>query len=193
MLVVAHPDDEILWFNPSLFDLIVIVFCDREDRATLGEARRKVISQLPYAKKIMMLNLVEPGTWKDKSRVLEYNAARVNLLDQLAEIRKDYQISCVFTHNYAGEYGHLDHILVHESVMEIFFHDCPIWTPNIFINKDNTKLSADIECAEKNDMTQFLLARNLYLKYEAWTWNLVYLPDETQSYSQVKKGIFYGK
>lgn len=182
-LVVAHPDDEILWFNPSVFDLIIIVFCDRYDKKFMGSSRRKAISELPYSSKILMLNINEPGTWKDNSKTNEYKAAQAGTLKQLGDIRNNLHITSVFTHNNKGEYGHLDHILVHDCVIKTFFKDCQIWTTNVFIGIEGETRSHHKEHIEKYNILQFKAARDIYIKNSAWTWDLNYLPNEIQTYS----------
>lgn len=37
ILLVAHPDDERLRFNPLAYDKIIIVFTDRDDAPWFGE------------------------------------------------------------------------------------------------------------------------------------------------------------
>lgn len=189
-LIVAHPDDEILWFNPFVFDLIIIVFCDRDDKKGMGDARKQAVNKLPYSKKILMLNLTEPGTWKNSDRVIEYKTAEIALINQLNEIKNVYPISSIFTHNHEGEYGHLDHILVHQCVKKTFLNHCQIWAPNIFIKNENTKKYFGSEYTEKNSLLKFFLLRNVYVRCGAWTWNLRYFPRLKQSYHLVNGDVF---
>ena len=66
VLIVAHPDDEILWFNPEDFDQIVIVFGDFGDGRS-GDGRRKASAEHPLANRITHLNLKESNYWRDKT------------------------------------------------------------------------------------------------------------------------------
>ena len=51
ILVVAHPDDEILWFNPKRYDKIIIVFGDFGDaRASVGGDKRSQARDIARAK-----------------------------------------------------------------------------------------------------------------------------------------------
>ncbi|WP_028389032.1 hypothetical protein [Legionella fairfieldensis] len=40
VLTVAHPDDEIIWFSPQDFDLIVIAFLVRHDKPSAEYCRK---------------------------------------------------------------------------------------------------------------------------------------------------------
>jgi len=65
-LLVAHPDDEILWFAPEKYDKIIIVFGDFGDErgSEWGERRRKAIAEHPLKDKIIHLNYPESHyTW----------------------------------------------------------------------------------------------------------------------------------
>ena len=113
VLVVAHPDDEVLWFNPEEFDRIVIVFLGRTDIPAQTEGRRKALEQHPLAERITCLGLTESGYWRDKSKASEYGASYLNLCKFLETLEANE----VVTHNAWGEYQHDDHILVHNACM----------------------------------------------------------------------------
>ncbi len=65
LLVVAHPDDEILWFGSVVERMarIVIVFEDHPEEAELGAARRRALAHHPLASRIESLGLTETGTF----------------------------------------------------------------------------------------------------------------------------------
>lgn len=73
MIVGAHPDDEMLWFNAIVgkVDEIVIVYRDFWAQPGLGEARRRAIADLPLTN-VTCLDVAEAGTygcanWADPS------------------------------------------------------------------------------------------------------------------------------
>ena len=117
VLIVAHPDDEILWFNPEEFDRIVIVFLGRLDKKEQGEGRRRALEAHPLKDKIECLGLTESGHWRDKSvaAMERHQHNRVLLERWLHTVDADE----VTTHDAKGEYQHLDHVLVHNACMEI--------------------------------------------------------------------------
>jgi LmbE family N-acetylglucosaminyl deacetylase len=106
-LVVAHPDDETLWFggllitNPGDWTVICASIPRRDPvRATkfLGACERL-------------------GA---RGRVLPWTESEaVEPLEHLDEIDLS-PYSCVVTHNAVGEYGHLHHRVVHSHVMQAF-------------------------------------------------------------------------
>ena len=125
ILVVAHPDDEILWFNPEEFDKIYIVFLGREGRTT-------ALNEHPLKDKIECFNFPESNYWRDKTKKVEYDKNYSDLVERLKEIdAKEVQ-----THNAYGEYGHSDHILCFNACMEVF--NCPV-------NGKNPKLFREIK------------------------------------------------
>ena len=61
VLVIAHLDDEVLWFNSGLdYDKIFITFLDnKESTKPLKEGRLKVLDKHPFKNKIEMIGLIE--------------------------------------------------------------------------------------------------------------------------------------
>ena len=71
MIIGAHPDDELLWFNSIMKDAdqVVIVFRDFWAQPGLGEARARAMADLPHPA-VTCLNIEESGSygcadWKD--------------------------------------------------------------------------------------------------------------------------------
>jgi LmbE family N-acetylglucosaminyl deacetylase len=143
ILIVAHPDDEILWFNPEEFDKIIVVFRDRMDKPEQGAARLKAMAEHPLAGRMSCFGLEESNYWRDKSRKgkHEENFRRLCLL------LKTLQADEVTTHNANGEYQHADHILVHNACMETL--SCPV-------NGKNTEI--------------YRKAKAAYERNGCWTW-----------------------
>lgn len=142
ILLVAHPDDEILWFNPEKYDKILIVFLARLDR-DVAEARSKAINEHPLVERIKCLGLTESNYWRDPMMKPEYEQ---NFKDLVEELKK-YKPKSVTTHDANGEYGHLDHVLCFNACMEAF--NCPV-------NGKNPKLYRKI--------------RQVYQNNGVWTW-----------------------
>ncbi len=62
VIVAAHPDDELLWFNSILKDVdhVIVVYCDFWAQPQLGEARRQAIADYPRGA-ITFLEIEESG------------------------------------------------------------------------------------------------------------------------------------
>lgn len=135
-VVVAHPDDEVLWFGSVLADVDGVVLCfeDCDDYPAFGPARRAVSAAYPLPN-VTSLALPEPcsvhlvdwatteadalGVRLDAPGVTEaqraryaqsFHALRAALAPRLADV------DAVFTHNPWGEYGHPDHVQVSRVV-----------------------------------------------------------------------------
>jgi len=143
VLIVAHPDDEIIWFNPEPFDRIVIVFGDFGDGRS-GDGRRKALKGHPLRDKITHLDLTESNYWRDKSKKAECGKNADDLRAFLETLEADE----VVTHDANGEYGHADHIMVHGVCMMTL--NCPV----------NGK-----------DPVLYRRIRKAYLDNGAWTWH----------------------
>lgn len=124
-LIVAHPDDEIIWFSPQDFDLITIAFLARHDKTYAEYCRKLAIEAHPLKERILLLGIEESGFWRDHKRELEFQKSKQALYESLENLKKQLTITEIYTHNSAGEYGHDDHILVNRLVSEIF-HDVNI-------------------------------------------------------------------
>jgi hypothetical protein len=64
LIVAAHPDDELLWFNSILRDVgeVIVVFRDFWAHPTLGEARAAALADYPRAH-VSSLGLAESGAY----------------------------------------------------------------------------------------------------------------------------------
>ncbi len=134
-VVVAHPDDEVLWFSSVLAKARKIILCygDYTPNPALGPGRRKVIEQFPYPH-VHFLDLPEgefldSADWEnprlDRAGIAirdpmvgrRYEQNFDLLLTHLKPLLND--VNTVFTHNPWGEYGHEDHVQVHHAIKAI--------------------------------------------------------------------------
>jgi len=118
-LICAHGDDEVLWFNPEAYDKIIIVFSGREDRPEFKENREKANAEHPL--KPILWGLTESNFWRDSTKYYEHQKNYAEICNRVAELKDATSID---THNANGEYGHADHILVHNAVMDSA--NCPV-------------------------------------------------------------------
>lgn len=133
VIVVAHPDDEILWASSLLASAKKIILCYGDCPASkqLSEGRRALIKEFPL-KTVVGLNVLESITYlsTDWSRPVEteygilcgrnrdaYARSFNQLLDALREHLQDGDR--VVTHNPWGEYGHEEHVQVYRAVSRL--------------------------------------------------------------------------
>ena len=175
-LILAHPDDEICWFNPEKFDKIIICFSDRLDSYQTFLARKRVAKRHPLRDKIEYLNLTESGYHFDKSCLPAYEKNR----EDLRELLKDkLDADEIYTHDpKTGEYGHADHILVGEVVNEMA--KCPVYVLDMGAD-ENTPDRIPMEV--NSDL--FLEIRRIYKEGGCWTWYGKFYPQNKLYYKKI--------
>jgi hypothetical protein len=129
-LVVAHPDDEVLWFSSILEAVgrVVLCFEDCAEYPELGPGRRAVLQAYPL-RTVSSLRLPEPCSvhlvdWAraepdehglQLTAPAATDAARERYRQSFAALHESLSrqlrgARSVFTHNPWGEYGHPDHV-----------------------------------------------------------------------------------
>ncbi|MBP9675015.1 MAG: hypothetical protein KBD63_07965 [Bacteriovoracaceae bacterium] len=182
IMIVAHPDDEIIWFEPVWVDLIIVVFSARADSEFISKKRAEFIKMHPLGEKCLFMAMDEipnQENLKAWERVLEkyikeYIEKRLNLLIPACAITD------VFTHGPMGEYGHPHHILIHDVVKKIFKEkNTVIWAPNLLYAKKGKVLII------RRNMNLYRELKKLYVHHNIWTWKDEYLPSQYESFYQV--------
>ena len=180
-LIVSHPDDEVLWFNPLKFDKIFIIFLEREDSTAISKARKRVMEKHPLKNKITLFNFKESGFENKKS--FETEKAYRDIYDDLLKkikglVAKDVEF---WTHNAWGEYGQTEHMMVHQAVMEVAVRfSVPVYCLNGIDPIDDVKtISIDM------DLDFYDGLKKLYIKEGCWTYDNNYVPPSRQFYFKV--------
>lgn len=185
LLIVAHPDDEVIWFNPEHFDRIIIAFCAVPDAPRLEHARSMVIRDHPLADRIDFLKLTQSAYWRFETQLQHHRNNFAQLERMLVPYVQQFQITEVFTHNALGEYGHFDHILVHDLVKATFYYraSIPVWALPIPNPPWGTRVRS-ARCIETN-YELFDAIKAVYVKYDVWTFDKDYRPPARQEYHLV--------
>ena len=193
-VVVAHPDDEILWLSSALpsADRIVLCFGDPFDRPKMSAARRRAVAALSLAG-LVDLKVPESGArfsvdWDrprqtsfgievtDEAARVRYEANYVKLVDMLRTTLDGCRD--VFTHNPWGEYGHAEHIQIYRAVAALQAElGYTIWFSN-YVGSRSWPLAREIgrqPCwtHRRTSPPDFATARRLmrvYKRHGAWTW-----------------------
>ncbi len=208
ILVVAHPDDEILWFSSILQDVDHVILCYLGElvNPAFGDQRRKILPDYPLKHKMSCIELVSLGLSRPKNflnpKFSEYGIEFTDnqgvdetftrhykenyglLRNKLAKMLAGYQT--VFTHNPWGEYGHEEHVQVYRVVQELQKEmGFDLLFSNYCSNRTVhlTSLLVDT-CEVEARETDGVLARKLlevYEKTDTWTWydNWVWPKQET--------------
>jgi LmbE family N-acetylglucosaminyl deacetylase len=202
VLVVAHPDDEILWFSSILAHVSKIIICyeDCADMPESGPGRRAVMQAYPLSN-VTWLRKPEPCTvqkvdWKqpiatdygmalnahppDPAADERYRAAHALLSAELGEALRG--AANVYTHNPWGEYGHPDHVQVSRIVVTLAAQLGCTARFSSYIAPRSMSFAAQFLPRMKADFrrpTDRVLAagiKSLYQEHHCWTWDRSYEP-----------------
>jgi len=140
-IVMAHPDDEVLWASSVLADAgkVILCFGDFPGKPLFSEGRRRAVAQLPFpgleALQIKESAVAGTASWPRPEELPEGLAPRRLPFGLDAPLRRTYLanfallcealetqlagIGEVVTHNPWGEYGHEDHVQVFRAVQAV--------------------------------------------------------------------------
>lgn len=193
IIVVAHPDDEVLWFSSLLTRIDHILFCftDVPGNARISEGRRALAKAYPVTS-VTRLDLPETGAlnkadWRmpvitkygleltsDSSACQGYETGYPELCERLQQALEGYRR--VYTHNPWGEYGHEEHVQVCHAVTDVQMtlgFEC--WHSGYYSSKSHQLMQrydladAPFEVGVVNHELQDAY-KALYLEHGCWTW-----------------------
>lgn len=196
VLVVAHPDDEILWCSSILkrVQKIVICYLSVPSDQGLTEARKEVLKEYPLDN-VACLGIGESGSfnkakWEDPqttdygikltkrgSPIERYRTNFFHIVDALKDELKGAQN--VFTHNPWGEYGNEEHIQVYRAVCEVrkrigysvrFTNYCSDRSAKLMSSISNSSGISPNYIELETDRTLYSYIRDIYLRNSGWTW-----------------------
>jgi len=195
VLIVAHPDDEILWFGSIAPQVDRIVFCFSNDPAKpeLKTAREKTLGAHPWSGRITCLDLDETGAFSlagwplpdasDSGLRLEnagsvaaaYDSRYEQIHEAVAPIVRE--AANIYTHNPWGEYGHEEHVLVHRAVTTLAEkHGKPVWYDNYASNWSEELMRRYMDRTDRQttrgdvDVALMQELADVYKKHGSWTW-----------------------
>jgi LmbE family N-acetylglucosaminyl deacetylase len=131
-VIVAHPDDEIIFFSSILKNASKIVTCfGKSDDQNVNIGRQKLKTQMPL-NNFLFLDLVESAVfnsanWKHPNCITEgievkknKNAYQENFQNLKLQLSKVINYGeTIYTHNPWGEYGHEEHVQVFHAIMAL--------------------------------------------------------------------------
>jgi hypothetical protein len=193
-IIVAHPDDEILFFNsiiPSAKEIILCYGPTSSEEVSAG--REKLKSTYPF-ENVRFLDVPESdvydkASFKNRKMLREGISVRKNSLayaarfDTLvAKLRLELALGdVIFTHNPWGEYGHPEHVQVFRAVhslkaefnLKIFVDGYVSDKTYGFMSKHYSLLSPQSFLGyPNNDLGQKVM--EVYLRSDCWTWRKDY-------------------
>ena len=210
-LVIAHPDDEILWFSSIInqVDKIIIVFNKTNDENVFC-GREEILTKglLPYKNKIICLNIEEANVFnksewrfpkptsygvKVNSDVYKNNFNEIKL--KLVEELKYYKN--IITQNPWCEYGHEEHTQIFKVVEKVSSElNFVVWVSGYFSEQSYRLMSLfenliDDEFCRLNIDEKFCeIVRNIYISNKAWTWSKSYEWPQHETFFKLKSNFY---
>lgn len=193
VLVVAHPDDEILWFSSILGHCKSVLVCfgpSATSTQSWDGGRARLMEAYPLSKvrflKVRESEAFGAADWRHPVEVasgLQLRTGRASLYEQNAEELLSLlevelnQASVVVTHNPWGEYGHEEHVQVFRTLMRLRAKlGFDIWV-NSYVSDRTVELMwryenrlDGIPVTRETDRELAHDLKKLYLENDCWTW-----------------------
>ncbi len=212
-IVLAHPDDEIIFTNSILKKASKIIICFQDIPGEKDISLGRYKSSLNYP----LNNFIQLGlkqarfsgkiiNWDNPKEIKygidgylnrrDYERNFYDLFEKLSDLLKKDIL--VVTHNPWGEYGHPEHIQVNRVISEI----AEIKKFNYFVtgiaSTCNQKYAfnqmhklGDKYIIFETDLTLFKKIKDLYMENNCWTWFEFYdLPKNEIFFEQINKNKF---
>jgi LmbE family N-acetylglucosaminyl deacetylase len=193
VIVVAHPDDEVLWFSSLLADAakVILVFGDHDAVPGLGACRRRAIAGLPYPTRFfdlreagsfgcadwhdpqispVGLELPKAGSTTAKAYADNFSAVRTLLGQELDSTTQ------VYSHNPWGEYGHEDHVQLFRIVEDLRRDIGFLHYASAYVSKRSATLAARYDTSRCVRLTRGIdeqfsqVVAETYKRNGCWTW-----------------------
>jgi LmbE family N-acetylglucosaminyl deacetylase len=174
-MVMAHPDDEIIFGWPELMHdrLTSILICsDDADNPERPWCRHRGDALVELG---ALLNIpVRALAFNSEFYRAETRGETLKRMMQSVTDAIDPEADAIFTHNPWGEYGHLDHIIIHQAVMAtgkpVFFTD--IFVQSNWMHMPNRPHIPWMHAYNARISLHFYdHLRAIYERHGVWTWN----------------------
>ena len=191
VVVMAHPDDEVLWASSILASAKKIILCYNEapNSPRTSEGRRTVFEDFPL-KSAFNLNITESNSYQTTNwrkpvetpygircgRNGEAYARNFHLLTAALEAHIE-EGDVVVTHNPWGEYGHEEHVQVFRAVSHLkrkrnfrLFVTSYVSDRVLFFMEKNTHRLGQASALLRTDKTLGETLKRHYQAHNCWTW-----------------------
>lgn len=217
-LVMAHPDDEVLWASSVLSRLERVVLCFEEVPSQPGwsRGRRRSMAEypLPFLTQLRLMEseVFDCADWPEpvetatgllvkrpRQAMPGYSASRYlenhrTLLDALRPLLNGS--ACVLTHSPWGEYGHEEHVQVFRAVADLQLElGFDLWIPGYVSEKSYGLMLRHLPRLHMNPVsypTDPALVREIRMLYSrsgCWTWYEDYVwPEQEHFYRWGRDG-----
>lgn len=195
-IVVAHPDDEIIFASSIIKKAKKIIICFSEiyGYKSISKGREMLQKFYPY-ENTKFLNIpqsrlskeknISYGSDEDEDKIQEYTNIgdyKKNSKQLIHLLERELQgYNCIYTHNNIGEYGNAEHIQIHKIIMLLrnkFDYEVRVF--GYYSSRNNRMLKSSLRLFKQNPQTKrtnieiYTNLRDLYMKHNCWTWYISY-------------------
>lgn len=181
LMVMAHPDDEVIFGWPILQNQKIkksILICSSD----LNNPDRQWCSHRKFAFAKLCDSLEIPYDCLDYNsefyRLETRNGSLSRMIDGVLERINKFEFDIIYTHNAWGEYGHLDHQLIHNIVASV---GVPTVVSDIYVQsnwvpyKHIPAIFERLYCRNLieqcvNNLVFYNNCHSFYSDVGAWTW-----------------------
>lgn len=176
-IIIAHPDDEAIFFWYALKHAKRIICCTNDLNINFPKSKfwekSWIHRQTAFEEIGKLLGIEVINLGYNSGFTLLPKEEITKLSDKIYDLIKDESI--IFTHNAWGEYGHPDHILVHNIIKK---SGKVLLVSDIMLDSSFTKFKSFPKPEIKNylevtntDLDFYEKCKTIYAKYNVWTWN----------------------
>ncbi len=210
ILVVAHPDDEVLWFSSILLHVKKVVVCFSHENLTL-KGKEEFFKTYPL-KHVEFLSLEGFGGYHKINFRFHVRTSCGILIKNSLRAALRYKKNCrilrqklealipdkgvVFTHNPWGEYGHEEHVQVSTIIRYLCERkNASLWYNNYGGRKTyslmkKTLFSHDYDSFQvQTDKELAHQLKSFYLEKGCWTWDEYWKWFDTETFYSVKPNM----
>lgn len=196
-LIVAHPDDEVIFFSSILRPASQVIICFTDTQDSIVNIGRQHLKRKIPLNNYLFLDLKESdvfntGNWNNP---IKFNdslnlKSYLNIKNKLSKVIK--YGDTIYTHNPWGEYGHEGHVQVFRAINDLKKRlKLKILVSGYVSNKsyDLMKsqrhlLSNDVQYKKINNKLSEKL-KKIYISNFCWTWNDNYFWPQTEIFFKI--------
>ena len=206
-VVVAHPDDEVIFFSSVLksSSKTIICFNESEDKI-VNEGREKIKNQLPYTRPSFLnlkeANVFNSADWsfpKSDQRGLVIKKNKINYKKNFSKLKlhlsKLINIGdIIYTHNPWGEYGHEEHVQVFKAIydlkkkfkLKIYFNGY-VSNKSYSLMLKHKNLISNIKQKKRTDKKFIEQIKKIYILNNCWTFDEFYIWPKIENFYEVNE------
>lgn len=205
-IIVAHPDDEVIFFSSVLKSSSKIIICfNKSDDKVVNQGREKIKKQLPYVRPSFLnlneSNVFNSADWtfsKTDQKELTVKKNKISYKKNFSKLKlhlsKLINIGdIIYTHNPWGEYGHEEHVQVFKAIYDLkHIYKLKIYVNGYVSNKSyNFMLKQRILISNKKQKKKIdkkftEKIKKIYLLNNCWTFDEFYIWPKIENFYQVK-------